>query len=1572
MGREARLEYAPSTKFYLEDRARGEPWATRLHYPVQCLSRVETLDLATGWVHASRYGYHHGCHDGSEREFRGFGRVDRIDSEAGSDPVADQAPVLTKTWFHLGVAPDGRWLPDVFSKEYWSPKTAGSDAVSRLEPDLGRWSLSPQEWMEAHRAFKGLALREEVCGLEDGAWGTPYLATDRGYAIERHGESLTQKDRFHPATVWQATERESASRHHEKDEADPRIARSMVLDKDKYGRPTLSAEAVCGRQAGTDYAEQREAHIVIKETRYAADVETADVFRMGLECASKTWELTGLGVSPDAANAEELRQAFADAAEIPFEAEPSSGLQKRLVEHAETLFYDDALAGALPPGMMAAHGLPYESYSLAYTPGMLSRIYENRIGDPAMLAEGGFVQREDGNWWARSGMNIYDAGATSNFYLPCEVENAFGERTEIEYDEYNLLVASIKDPLRNTVTAVNDYRTLSPRMLTDPNGNRTAIETDALGIVVKTAAMGKDGGSDGDTLESPTARMEYGFAEFGEGGRLLKPSWIRTSSRETHGDQGSRWLETVEYSDGMGNIALVKTKAANQKWIGTGRTVLNNKGNPVKQYEPYFSGNDGWESEPEMREQGVTPILHYDPLSRLIRTDFPDGTHSKIEFTAWEQKDYDRCDTAAGSPHHDTPTVTHLDSLGRAFCVVANDGANDNIATRTVFDIEGNEKKIIDARGNAVMEYGYGIHGERCRSKSMDGGERWMLTAADGLPVCTWDSRGHRLRTEYDALRRPISQKLSAGGGAEKIVGKTVYGEEAPDSEQNNMRGQIWKVHDQSGLIENLRYDFKGNLMESKRRFTQEYKQTIDWSANPVLEKETFTAITAYDALNRATEIRTPHSDNIPASKIMPAYDDGGLLKTVNVSLRGAKESTGFVSDIKYNPKGQRERITYGNGATTKYEYDEKTFRLTKLLTTRNNGTDVLQDLNYTYDQMGNIIGITDNAQQTLFYNGQAASPSQTFEYDALYRLVKATGREHSSINADTEPEIEGYNPAGISPEDGTAMRRYTREWEYDNVGNILALIHQANGNSWNRSYRYDTNSNRLDSATVGQIAVNYKYNEHGSMTAMPHLQNMQWNFAEQLNHITRGTTEAYYNYDNSGQRTRKIVEKRNITEERLYLGGFEIFRKKVGGSLELERETLHIMDDVKRIAVVETLTVNNGTIINNPITVQRYQLSNNIESATLELDENANIISYEEYYPYGETSYRAGRNIAEVGLKRYRYTGKEKDEESGLYYYGARYYICWLGRWTATDPAGLVDGLNLYMYCRGSPVGLMDPEGTTGTLSYPNLQEFDPGNMVVQELRNLWNYTTNELGISQPQREIQLEGKYSNYPILGNIIDNVTISFIEINRQHIINVAEEHGIDPVAIAGAVAWELQNNIKGWASDFIQIPLASYGLLEESCGIGWGSMHLNVAKELEEQGLVNRPDRTEESFIEILPFTNLFTQGTATITTLLGRDVGGTFRRSMNLIDPSKSISYIGSLMARDARYYKNIAKEDISFYPEILTTLYNTGGAEERAKKLSEKRASGELVYPEPNDMGKWVGTHKSTIRLLLGIKEKP
>jgi hypothetical protein len=83
-----------------------------------------------------------------------------------------------------------------------------------------------------------------------------------------------------------------------------------------------------------------------------------------------------------------------------------------------------------------------------------------------------------------------------------------------------------------------------------------------------------------------------------------------------------------------------------------------------------------------------------------------------------------------------------------------------------------------------------------------------------------------------------------------------------------------------------------------------------------------------------------------------------------------------FIKDIDYNAKGQRELIEYGNGVTTTYTYDRNTFRLTHLQTLRGGDESVekLQDLFYIYDPIGNIVSIRDDAQQTIFFNGQAIS----------------------------------------------------------------------------------------------------------------------------------------------------------------------------------------------------------------------------------------------------------------------------------------------------------------------------------------------------------------------------------------------------------------------------------------------------------------------------------------------------------------------------------------------------------------------------------------------------------------------
>ena len=228
-----------------------------------------------------------------------------------------------------------------------------------------------------------------------------------------------------------------------------------------------------------------------------------------------------------------------------------------------------------------------------------------------------------------------------------------------------------------------------------------------------------------------------------------------------------------------------------------------------------------------------------------------------------------------------------------------------------------------------------------------------------------------------------------------------------------------------------------------------------------------------------------------------------------------------------------------------------------------------------------------------------------------------------------------------------------------------------------------------------------------GNITVMPHLSALDWDYADQMRHVdVNGSDDVYFNYDATGQRVRKVWITNSGTwrRERIYLGGYEIWRKYnlVSGNwvLQDERETVHVSDDQRRICIVESLTWDAGTEIADIDVVPRYrfQFDNHLGTACVETDETGAVISYEEYHPYGTSSYRSWKSGAEVSAKRYRYTGKERDEETSLYYHGARYYAPWLGRWMSADPAGTVDGTNLFAYVRGSPMVMSDPSGMAGS----------------------------------------------------------------------------------------------------------------------------------------------------------------------------------------------------------------------------------------------------------------------------------
>ena len=362
-----------------------------------------------------------------------------------------------------------------------------------------------------------------------------------------------------------------------------------------------------------------------------------------------------------------------------------------------------------------------------------------------------------------------------------------------------------------------------------------------------------------------------------------------------------------------------------------------------------------------------------------------------------------------------------------------------------------------------------------------------------------------------------------------------------------------------------------------------------------------------------------------------------------------------------------------GNDVKPIYYYNPLNFRITRILTTRNTGQDVLQDLNYTYDAVGNITQVTDNAQQTFYFNNTVIAPTGTYTYDALYRLIAATGRELTSIGTPTD--VDFVNTIGCPNPAANAMQTYSHSYAYDQLGNMT--------NNNGTIYTYATANNQL-------TLTGYTYDAHGNTLTMPHLTNIGWDYLDQLHSAGNGTFTSYYNYDAEGKRTRKVVNKGTVVEHRYYFGEYEVYDKYVSGVLDTERTTVYLNDEQKRFVTIETLTSVTPFVV-----TERYQYDNHLGSACLELDSSSAIITYEEYYPFGVTSYRSGRTQAETSLKRYKYCGKERDEETGLYYYGMRYYAAWICRFVSVDPLQFkYPHYTPYQYAGNKPITYIDLDG--------------------------------------------------------------------------------------------------------------------------------------------------------------------------------------------------------------------------------------------------------------------------------------
>ena len=574
----------------------------------------------------------------------------------------------------------------------------------------------------------------------------------------------------------------------------------------------------------------------------------------------------------------------------------------------------------------------------------------------------------------------------------------------------------------------------------------------------------------------------------------------------------------------------------------------------------------------------------------------------------------------------------------------------------------------------------HSLSGRVLRRDSVDSGMACTVFGEAGQAVRFEDGKGNRREFAYDELLRPVA--LHESGPQQSLVcsERYTYGSAAVELAPHNLCGRLQRHDDTAGSRCIRGYALGGGISHESRRFSLR----PEWPDWPL-------AVEEREALLEPASASSAWRYG-PLGEVLVFTDAGGNQQETGLNLAGESKQIkvrlkdgavhGLLVGARYNAFGRMEQETLGNGVCLQRRYREEDGRLQYLSARRANG-EILQDLHYDYDPVGNVLSLEDLARPLLHFANQRIEARCEYTYDSLYQLIEATGWEAGAA---------GRGPGALP--DPRALSNYRQTYDYDAGGNLLDLVHtgaQAHG----RTLVAAKHANRCLPANEDFDAG---FDANGNPLQLQPGQALAWNLRNELHEVRPVTRQGgpddweRYLYDGAGQRLRKFASaqaaKRTLIREARYLPGLEQHEKTA--------ERLQVVVVQAGTCSVRILDWQAGRPDEVPQQQIRYALADHLGSSSLELDAGAALISHEVFHPFGSTAWWAGRNEIEAGYKSVRYSGKERDA-TGLYYYGARYYRTDWQRWLSADPAGEADGLNLYRMVAGSPINNLDADGRQG-----------------------------------------------------------------------------------------------------------------------------------------------------------------------------------------------------------------------------------------------------------------------------------
>lgn len=592
----------------------------------------------------------------------------------------------------------------------------------------------------------------------------------------------------------------------------------------------------------------------------------------------------------------------------------------------------------------------------------------------------------------------------------------------------------------------------------------------------------------------------------------------------------------------------------------------------------------------------------------------------------------------------------------------------------------------------------YSLPRQALLTDSVDAGWRVELLDESGRISEQWDGRGSHWHNEYDPQGRLIAIHEQMQGEQRRTIERLIYADNAVEFAERNQCSKLIRHDDRAGVVFYQNKALNGGLIRQLRRLLPDTSDVrSDW---PLVEAQR-------DALLQPGAGYTSENRFGPLPEVLEqldaaghrqrfGVDRAGQLQSIDLTLK-AGERQPIMKAAHYDAEGHLLTQVTGNDVTHRAAFEASTGRLIHLTTTNSQGCRQ-QDLEYEYDQVGNVIRCVDHTQSVTYFANQRVDADSTFTYDSLYQLVRATGRE--TMDAGQYPGLpELIVPAPIDP---SRLLNYTEHYQYDAGGNRIGLRHVSDKNPFSQRLRVDAHSNRALpwSEDGDEPDFSREFDANGNLQHQaPGARSLVWDARNQLHSVTTVRRPAAsddsegYRYNAAGQRVVKFSSQQAhaLAHQRVvhYLPGLEVRTTD-------DDEELHIICITLARGSVRCLHWLKGQPADVEADTVRYSVADLLGSCSLELDRQGDVLTHEGYYPYGGTAWWAARSRVDGNDKTVRFSGKERDI-CGLYYFGARYYAPWLGRWICPDPAGAIDGLNLYRFCGNNPVSRIDRDGRTG-----------------------------------------------------------------------------------------------------------------------------------------------------------------------------------------------------------------------------------------------------------------------------------